>query len=110
MDLKEIARFAKIKGLHLVGSGDFTHPKWFEQIQNVLVPDSGTDLYKISGNIDDSIHFMLTTEVCTIFNFENSVKKIHHVIFAPSLEVVAQINEALKNYGNLDSDGRPILK
>jgi len=110
MDLKEIARFAKIKGLHLVGSGDFTHPKWFEQIQNVLVPDPGTDLYKISGNIDDSIHFMLTTEVCTIFNFENSVKKIHHVIFAPNLEVVAQINEALKNYGNLDSDGRPILK
>ena len=53
---------------------------------------------------------MLTSEVCTIFTFENSVKKIHHVIFAPNLEVVAQINEVLKNFGNLDSDGRPILK
>jgi len=110
MDLKEIARFAKIKGLNLVGSGDFTHPKWFEQIKNVLIPDPGTDLFRISENTEDSVHFMLTTEVCTIFTFENSVKKIHHVIFAPNLEVVAQINEVLKNFGNLDSDGRPILK
>jgi len=110
MDLKEIARFAKIKGLNLVGSGDFTHPKWFEQIKNVLITDPGTDLFRISENTEDSVHFMLTTEVCTIFTFENSVKKIHHVIFAPNLEVVAQINEVLKNFGNLDSDGRPILK
>lgn len=110
MDLKEIGRFAKIKGLNLVGSGDFTHPKWFEQIKNVLVPDPETNLFSISENIDDSVRFMLTTEVCTIFTFENSVKKIHHVIFAPNLEVVKQINEVLKNFGNLDSDGRPILK
>ena len=110
MDLKEIARFAKIKGLNLVGSGDFTHPKWVEQIKNVLIPDPGTDLFRISENTEDSVRFMLTTEVCTIFTFENSVKKIHHVIFAPNLEVVAQINEVLKNFGNLDSDGRPILK
>ncbi len=110
MDLKEIARFAKIKGLNLVGSGDFTHPKWVEQIKNVLIPDPGTDLFRISENTEDSVRFMLTTEVCTIFTFENSVKKIHHVIFAPNLEVVAQINEVLKNFGNLNSDGRPILK
>ena len=110
MDLKEIARFAKIKGLNLVGSGDFTHPKWFDQIKNVLIPIPGTDLFRISEYIEDSVRFMLTTEVCTIFSFENSVKKIHHVIFAPNLEVVTQINEVLKNFGNLDSDGRPILK
>jgi len=110
MDLKEIGRFAKIKGLNLVGSGDFTHPKWFEQIKNVLIPDPKTNLFSISENIEDSVRFMLTTEVCTIFTFENSVKKIHHVIFAPNLEVVKQINEVLKNFGNLDSDGRPILK
>ena len=47
MDLKEIARFAKIKGLNLVGSGDFTHPKWVNQIKAFLTPDSGTDLYAI---------------------------------------------------------------
>jgi len=91
MDLKEIARFAKIKGLNLVGSGDFTHPKWVEQIKNVLIPDPGTDLFRISENTEDSVRFMLTTEVCTIFTFENSVKKIHHVIFAPNLEVLLQI-------------------
>jgi uncharacterized protein (TIGR00375 family) len=110
MDLKEIARFAKIKGLHLVGSGDFTHPKWFDQITDFLTPDPGTGLYKIAGNTDNSVRFMLTTEVCTIFDYKNSVKKVHHLIFAPTLDILAQINEGLKSYGNLESDGRPILK
>ncbi len=55
MDLKEIGRFAKIKGLNLVGSGDFTHPKWFEQIKNVLIPDPETNLFSISENIEDSV-------------------------------------------------------
>jgi uncharacterized protein (TIGR00375 family) len=110
MDLKEIARYAKIKGLNLVGSGDFTHPKWFNQIRDILLPASGTDLYKIAEDPSNPVRFMLTTEVSTIFNFENSVKKIHHVIFAPNLEVITQINDCLKLYGNLESDGRPILK
>jgi len=110
MDLKEIARYAKIKGLNLVGSGDFTHPKWFNQIKDFLKPDSGTDLFAITEDPENPMRFMLTTEVCTIFNFENSVKKIHHVIFAPNLEVISQINDEIKSYGKLESDGRPILK
>jgi uncharacterized protein (TIGR00375 family) len=110
MNLKEIARFGKIKGLHLIGSGDFTHPKWVSQIKDLLIPDSGTDLYKITGSTDDSIRFMLTTEVCTIFEYKKAVKKIHHLIFAPNIDSLAQINEELNFYGNLASDGRPILK
>jgi uncharacterized protein (TIGR00375 family) len=109
MCIQEIARFAKIKGLNLVGTGDFTHPEWLREIRETLVPEEGTGLYMVSGKSDSPVRFMLTTEVCTIFNFENAVKKVHHVILTPSLETAVQVNEALKRYGNLAADGRPIL-
>jgi uncharacterized protein (TIGR00375 family) len=109
MSISEIARFAKIKGLNLVGTGDFTHPKWLREIQETLVPEQGTGLYKVAGNADSPVHFMLTTEVCTIFNFANENKKVHHVILTPSMETAVQINDALKRYGDLGADGRPML-
>jgi len=109
MSINEIARFAKIKGLNLVGTGDFTHPKWLREIQETLVPEQGTGLYKVASNADSPMHFMLTTEVCTIFNFENETKKVHHVILTPSMETAVQINDALKRYGDLGADGRPML-
>ncbi len=109
MSISEIARFAKIKGLNLVGTGDFTHPKWLKEIQETLIPEPDTGLYKVAGNADPPVHFMLTTEVCTIFNFENETKKVHHVILTPSIETAVQINDALKRYGDLGADGRPML-
>jgi uncharacterized protein (TIGR00375 family) len=108
MKIKEIARYAKIKGLNLLGTGDFTHPKWLEEIRDTLIPDSDSGLYELKDR-DSRIHFMLTTEVCTIFNYENKSRKIHHVILTPRLDNVAQINEALAKKGSLSSDGRPIL-
>ena len=109
MSIPEIARYSKIKGLQLVGTGDFTHPKWLKEIQETLTPDQDTRLYKVTSNPDLPIRFMLTTEVCTIFNVNNESKKVHHVILTPSLETAAQINDLLKRYGDLSSDGRPIL-
>jgi uncharacterized protein (TIGR00375 family) len=109
MSIDEIARFAKIKGLNLVGTGDFTHPKWLREIQETLVPEPNTDLYKVASKVDSPVRFMLTTEVCTIFNFENKVKKVHHVILTPSVETAVQINDALNRYGDLGADGRPLL-
>ena len=109
MSINEIARFAKIKGLNLVGTGDFTHPKWLREIQETLVPEQDTGLYKVASNTGSPVNFMLTAEVCTIFNFENETKKVHHVILAPSIETAVQINDALKGYGYLAADGRPML-
>jgi uncharacterized protein (TIGR00375 family) len=109
MTIKEIARYAKIKGLQLLGTGDFTHPQWLKEIQQTLTPETDSGLFKLSDNPESQVHFMLTTEVCTIFDFENQSRKIHHVILSPSIEDVLQINEALGKYGNLSSDGRPIL-
>ncbi len=109
MNLDEIARFAKMKGLNLVGTGDFTHPKWFVELSQTLCQDSNSGLYRNINNPSSPIHFMLTSEVCTIFNARNQSKKVHHVILAPHLEIVTQINDVLKRFGDLSADGRPLL-
>jgi uncharacterized protein (TIGR00375 family) len=110
MTIKEIARFARIKGLNVVGTGDFTHPKWLEEIKTSVVQDNTTGLYVVSKNAQPQLRFLLTTEVCTIFESKGNSRKVHHVILAPSIEVVDQINDRLKQYGDLSADGRPILK
>ncbi|MBS7635883.1 DNA helicase UvrD [Candidatus Bathyarchaeota archaeon] len=109
MSIEEMGNFAKIKGLNLVGTGDFTHPKWLKELQETLVEEAGTGLYKVAKNPEFPVYFMLTTEVSTIFTFGNDVKKIHHVILTPSMEVAVQINERLAKYGDLSVDGRPTL-
>jgi uncharacterized protein (TIGR00375 family) len=109
MSIEEIARFARIKGLNLVGTGDFTHPKWLREIRETLAPEQNRGLYRVVSHPNSPVRFMLTTEVSTIFDFENEAKKVHHVILTPSVEVVVQINDALKTYGDLGADGRPML-
>ena len=108
MSIKEIARYAKIKGLNLLGTGDFTHPQWLNEIKETLTADQDSGLFKLSGT-DSPVRFMLQTEVCTIFDYKGESKKVHHVILTPTLEAAAQINERLARFGDLASDGRPIL-
>lgn len=108
MNIPEIAKYARIKGLNLVGTGDFTHPLWLGEIRETLAPEQDTGLLKLA-NVDSPVRFMLQTEVCTIFDFKGQSKKVHHVILTSSLEAADQINERLKKYGDLASDGRPIL-
>ena len=108
MRLPRIAEFAKIKGLNLVGTGDFTHPLWLNEIKQNLVPDADSKLLKLS-NEDSPVRFILQTEVCTIFNFKGESKKIHHVILTPTIESALQIAERFSHFGNLSSDGRPTL-
>jgi uncharacterized protein (TIGR00375 family) len=109
MNLEEIARYAKIKGLSLVGTGDFTHPRWLHEIQETLAKDADTGLYRVAKTPESPMRFMLTTEVCTIFDWQGQSKKVHHVILAPNMELINQINGTLEEYGDLASDGRPIL-
>jgi uncharacterized protein (TIGR00375 family) len=109
MRIEEIARFAKIKGLNLVGTGDFTHPKWLKELQENLIQDADSGLYKVASDPELPVYFIMTTEVSTIFTFESEVKKIHHVILTPNMETAIQINERLAKYGDLTVDGRPTL-
>ncbi|MDR1993910.1 MAG: endonuclease Q family protein [Nitrososphaerota archaeon] len=108
MSLEEIAKYAKIKGLNLVGTGDFTHPQWLKEIRKTLTPETDTELFQLT-NTNTPVRFMLQTEVCTIFDYKGETKKIHHVILTPNLETADQINERLTPFGDLTSNGRPIL-
>lgn len=109
MNISEIARFASIKGLGLVASGDFTHPKWLEELKSELIFDEQTDSYKFLKSPYLPVRFLISTEVCTNFRIANKVKRVHHVILVPNLEIANQINEKLEKHGNLSSDGRPQL-
>jgi uncharacterized protein (TIGR00375 family) len=109
MSLAEIARYAKIKGLNLVGTGDFTHPEWLKEIRENLVQAQNAGVYEVTSASASPVHFMLTTEVCTIFDFANESKKVHHVVLTPSIDAAVQINDVLGKYGDLGADGRPIL-
>ena len=109
MNITEISRFAKIKGLKIVGTADFTHPKWFSELSNELAEVSDTSLYASKKNQESPVLFMLTTEVCTSYDVDGKNKRIHHVIFTPSLETAAQISDSLKQFGDLAADGRPFL-
>jgi uncharacterized protein (TIGR00375 family) len=109
MDIAEINRFARIKGLKLVGTGDFTHPKWHSELTAELTEKPETSLYNPTKHPESPVRYMITAEVCTIYNSDGASKKIHHVIFTPNLETASQINERLSRYGNLSVDGRPTL-
>jgi len=105
MDIEHLTKYGKLKGLNLIGTGDFTHPKWLEKLKEKLKPVEDTGLYSY-----DKLNFMLTTEISTIYIQDNKTRKIHHVIHVPSFDIVEQINEALaKLGGKLGIDGRLLL-
>jgi len=107
MDLENLDRWAQIKGIKVMGTGDFTHPTWIEEIKQKLEPaESG--LFCLKGT-DSPTRFILTTEISCIYTKEGKVRKVHIIIFAPSIEVVEKINVELNKVGNIDYDGRPIL-
>ncbi len=103
-DLEHLAEGAKAKGISLLGTGDFTHPKWFAELKTKLDPLSGAGLYSYLG-----VTWMLSGEVSTVYQQEGRTRKVHHLIYAPDFEVVAQINKVLAKHGSLGSDGRPVL-
>jgi len=103
MDIENLERYAKVKGINLLGTGDFTHPLWLSELKKKLKDDNGLFQFR-----DKDVSFILQAEVSSIYN-DGETRKIHNVILAPSFEVVDQINDFLKNYGRLESDGRPIL-
>ncbi len=103
MDVEHITEWAKLKGISLMGTGDFTHHLWLEELKSKFEPtDKGLFVYK-------GVHFILSAEVSSIYAKNNRTYRIHNVILAPSFKTVDAINRALGAVGNLSSDGRPIL-
>jgi len=107
MTIDSLSRNGRLKGLQLMGTGDFTHPEWLAEIREKLAPNEthdGSGIFESGGML-----WMLTGEVATIYTQDGRTRKVHHVLHAPSIGVVEQINEALAKHGKLASDGRPML-
>lgn len=104
-DIKGLSSGAKVKGIQVMASGDFTHPGYFHELKRDLSQkEDGTGLYEFDGT-----HFILSTELCVSFELNGKNRRMHMVVLSPSLEVTAQMNERLAKYGNLSEDGRPTL-
>jgi len=115
---EEINYWAGIKGLQVVGTGDFTHPAWSAELKEKLEP-AEPGLYKLKENfrIKDRMlpanskpaRFVLSSEISCIYKKAGAVRKLHHLILAPSMEAAEAISKKLSRIGNIRSDGRPIL-
>lgn len=103
MDIAHLAEWAKLKGITLMGTGDFTHHLWLEELKHNL-EDLGNGLFKHKDT-----YFILTAEISSIYSKNGRGYRIHNLIFAPSFKAVDKINDVLGRCGNLASDGRPIL-
>lgn len=118
--LRGLAYWAAVKGIHVVGTGDFTHPGWLDQLQQDLI-EAEPGLYRLRENSQDpldlglpmdvsSIRFMLSSEISCIYKKAGKTRKVHTLLFFPRFESVLGLNNRLAKTGNLLSDGRPILK
>ena len=119
-DLEHLAWWAGRKGISVVGTGDFTHPAWREELGAKLVPDA-PGLFRLRPELERAVHetlppacrtpvrFLLSSEISTIYKRDDRTRKVHHLLYAPSLEAVDEITRQLLRIGNLASDGRPIL-
>ncbi|MBS3117448.1 DNA helicase UvrD [Candidatus Woesearchaeota archaeon] len=102
--LENLEKYAKIKGLNLLGTGDFTHPTWYKEIVNSLQEDENGILRSKSG-----FPFLWQTEISLIYTQGGKGRRVHHLVLAPTKYVVEQIIDLLGKRGRLDYEGRPIF-
>jgi DNA helicase-2/ATP-dependent DNA helicase PcrA len=119
-DIPHLAWWALRKGITVVGTGDFTHPAWAEELKDSLVP-AEPGLLRLRPDLEQQlrretpasclrpVRFMLSVEISTIYRRGDRTRKVHHLLYAPEFEAADRITKALSKIGNLASDGRPIL-
>jgi DNA helicase-2/ATP-dependent DNA helicase PcrA len=127
LTLPYLERWARIKGIDLVGTGDCTHPAWLAELREQLEPveggffclkpelrrefDAGQALAEglPEPPWDRPVHFVLTGEISTIYSRGGRTRKVHHVVILPDFPAAAAFQARLERMGNISSDGRPIL-
>ena len=119
-DIPSLAWWALRKGITVVGTGDFTHPAWAQELRETLVP-AEPGLLRLRPELEarlrrtaparcaQPVRFMLSSEISTIYRGGERTRKVHHLLYAPTFEAADRITAALATIGNLASDGRPIL-
>ncbi|MGD8342483.1 MAG: UvrD-helicase domain-containing protein [Desulfobacterales bacterium] len=120
LDLENLYIAAQLKGVTVVGTGDFTYPAWFEEISDKLVA-AEPGLYKLKAELAricdlqvpeacrGPVRFMLVTEISNIYKKNEQTRKNHNLVFAPDVDVARRFKNRLDKVGNIQSDGRPIL-
>ena len=120
LDLENLYIAAQLKGVTVVGTGDFTHPAWFEEISDKLVA-AEPGLYQLKAELAricdhqvpeacrGPVRFMLVTEISNIYKKNDKTRKNHNLVFAPDVDVARRFKNRLDKIGNIRSDGRPIL-
>lgn len=120
MTPESLHRWAQLKGIGVIGTGDFTHPRWFAELQEKLEP-AEPGLFrlkpKFAAEVDPqvpercqaTVRFLLTVEISSIYSRGGRTRKVHNLILAPGFTSAAKINAKLQRIGNLEADGRPIL-
>jgi len=120
LDIENLYIAAQLKGVTVVGTGDFTYPAWFEEISEKLV-EAEPGLFKLKEELAQqcdaevpescrgSVRFVLVTEISNIYKKNGRTRKNHNLVFVPDIEVARQFSNRLDKIGNIKSDGRPIL-
>lgn len=120
MGIEALAQWGKLKGIGLMGTGDFTHHLWQQELEKFLEP-AEQGLFKMRAEYEQKVQkevysscrgdqrFMLSGEVSLIFRRNGKCYKVHLILLAPSFDVVRQISRELAKIGNIHSDGRPTL-
>jgi uncharacterized protein (TIGR00375 family) len=120
LDLENLYVAAQIKGVQVIGTGDFSHPAWFAEIESKLEP-SEPGLFRLKKEISKTldpkvparcrgiVRFVLAAEISNIYKKEGRTRKNHNLVLAPDIETVRLLNRKLDKIGNIKSDGRPIL-
>ncbi|MFO8016307.1 MAG: endonuclease Q family protein [Candidatus Woesearchaeota archaeon] len=104
LNIDNLEKYALIKGVDLLGTGDFTHPEWIKELKQKLEED-GTGILRTKNGYP----FMLQTEISLIYSQGGAGRKVHMVVLAKDFGIVDQITSALKKRGRVDYDGRPIF-
>ncbi len=120
LNLEHQNLWAQLKGITVVGTGDFTHPQWFSELSQKLQPaENGlfelkpefaaqTD-HMVPPSCTGPVRFMLSVEISSIYKKDGKTRKVHNLVFMPEFELAEKFNQRLGRIGNISSDGRPIL-
>lgn len=117
MSPEGIWKWAQLKGVTVIGTGDFTHPQWLKELDEKLEP-RGNGLFALKKEFQTNdvpeackadVHFILSAEISCIYSKNGKTRKIHSLILAPDFASAERLNLALSKIGNLKADGRPIL-
>ena len=118
--LSGLAGWARVKGIQVIGTGDFTHPGWFRRLREELVP-AEPGLFRLKDEeaigsplagvapAPTPVRFLLSAEISSIYKRHGAVRKVHNLLYVPDFASVERLNATLAGIGNIESDGRPIL-